>query len=179
MSAGNQAWGEALSATSTDAGSVRRLGERRLQLTSDAELRNLTAGDIADPGERTWLFVEHDATEAAWAQGNSVVLDDTAVGAYHGELTDAASPSATSVLGLAQFAWAATVRRWGYVGRSGPFEALSDGTIDAYEAVTATNNIAAGRVAGVAFGASTDAHIGIALEAAIDGALATVVLDLE
>lgn len=176
---GNQAWGDDLSATYTDVGYALKLGHRRLQLGSDDELRILVTNDIESPGERTWLFVEHDATEAAWALGNSVVLDDTAIGSYRGELTDSASPTAAVALGLAAFAWAASVRRFGYVGRSGPFEALSDGTVDAYEAVTATNNIAAGRVAGVAFGASTDAHIGIALEAAADGVLGAVVLDLE
>lgn len=183
MASGNQAWGDVINPSTplTDASYARWLGVKRVQLASDAELRNLDAnGDIADPGERVWVLASHLAGEAtAWVRGNSIQRDNAAPATWAGELTSAAAPGADSILGLAQYAAATSALSYNWLGRSGPFEALSDGTINAYESAVATGDGATnGLVAGVAFGAATDAHIGHALEDALVGVLATVVLDL-
>lgn len=186
MSTGNQVWADDITTTfigtagTADAGRVLRLGEKRFQLASDTTLRNLATGDIADPGERVWVFVAHLATEAvAWALGNSIQRDSAAGNPWDGELVDAAGPSREAVLGLAQFAFATSVLRYGYIGFNGPFEGLTDNTVDANEGVIATNNSGNGSIAGVAYGASMDAQIGHALEAdAGDDTLVTVMLSL-
>lgn len=171
---GNQMWYDDITATYTD--ERYRLGTLR-----DQPIDEVVAGvpSPAAEGDRTWVFVFNDEAATAFAQGTALERDTADYNDWDAIVNATDLTLAAQIPGCSQAA--ITAGRYGWVGRRGSFEGISDGSINAGEAVltSATN----GRWRGIAAGSLTAAHLARVVGVAQDtqttnGSLATIIFDL-
>ena len=171
---GNQMWYDDITATYTD--ERYRLGTLRDQPIDEV------IGAVPSPaaeGDRTWIFVFNDEAATAFAQGTALERDTADYNDWDAIINATDLTLAVQVIGASQAA--ITAGRYGWIGRRGFFEAISDGSVTAGEAIltSATN----GQWRGIAAGGLTAAHIsrvvGIAQDTqAVAGSLGTVGFEL-
>lgn len=171
---GNQMWYDDITATYTD--ERYRLGTLR-----DQPIDEVVAGvpSPAAEGDRTWVFVFNDEAATAFAQGTALERDTADYNDWDAIVNATDLTLAVQVIGASQAA--VTAGRYGWAGRRGSFEGISDASVSAGEAVltSATN----GQWRGIAAGSLTAAHLARVVGVAQDtqgtgGSLGTVIFEL-
>jgi len=128
MPKGNQFWSHSVSSVFTDStGYTGLLGADRAEVAPSVVGAYSDANSVASEGERYWKFVFNDEATTAWAAG-TVVMRDTAANEWDGLVSTGTVPR-NVILGVSQHAVAAGSVAW--IGRSGFFEVLSNGSVTA------------------------------------------------